>query len=181
MEELDKVLNKKADIELIDALAKSKASAAQLQHCESLIEALNVRLKHLGILQCEIAKAAVPSQSSSSFKGGESLNTQIQRRDFLSKQAQIMSQWISDMPLSKTAGGVTSGEGQNMQLLDLQSMSDSPSAAFSKSNDPVYAHFVPQNVLEFEKRRELATVIPSPPAEERLRPGSTPTGEQAPT
>lgn len=132
MEELDKVLAKKADIELIDALAKSKASFAQLQHCEALIEALNVRLKHLGILQCEIAKAAVPSQSSSSFKGGENLNTQIQRRDFLSKQAQIMSQWISDMPLNKTAVGVTSGEAQNLQLVDLQSMSDATSDVLSK-------------------------------------------------
>ena len=36
------------------------------------------------------------------------------------------------MPLNKTAVGVTSGEGQNMQLLDLQSMSGSTSAAFSK-------------------------------------------------
>ena len=50
MEELDKILAKKADIELIEGLSKEKASITALNQCEKLIEGLNVRLKHMGIL-----------------------------------------------------------------------------------------------------------------------------------
>ena len=75
----------------------------------------------MGILQCELAKQAVPSKASSSFKGGENINSKIQRRDFLSKQAQIMSQWITDMPLGDTAARVTSGAAQNLLAMQIAS------------------------------------------------------------
>jgi hypothetical protein len=38
-------------------------------------------------MQAEIAKLAIPSKASSSFKAKEEINTKLQRRDFISKQA----------------------------------------------------------------------------------------------
>ena len=79
------MLDRKADLELINRLQETKATKAQLKMMTKLIEALNVRLKHLSILQAELAKVSVPTQASSSFKAAENINTKIQRRDFLSK------------------------------------------------------------------------------------------------
>ena len=50
-------------------------------------------------MQAEIAKVQIPSKASSSFKAKEEINTKLQRRDFLSKQAQLLSAWISETPL----------------------------------------------------------------------------------
>jgi hypothetical protein len=60
-EELEKALNNKADLHLIEGLRVEKAALVKVQNCEALIEALNIRLKHLGILQSELAKSAVPN------------------------------------------------------------------------------------------------------------------------
>ena len=75
-------------------------------HLNNLIETVNTRLKHLSILITELAKTNVPAKASSSFKGGENINTKIQRRDFLSKQAQITSHWINETPLMKDIKGI---------------------------------------------------------------------------
>lgn len=55
-EELEKALNNKADLHLIEGLRAEKAALTKVQNCEALIEALNIRLKHLSILQSELAK-----------------------------------------------------------------------------------------------------------------------------
>jgi len=88
----------------------------EIDYQSSLIEALNVRLKHVSILISEIAKAAIPNKASSSFKASENINTKLQRRDFLSRQAQITSQWIAETPLSSTSAGVTSGARKAKQM-----------------------------------------------------------------
>lgn len=75
-------------------------------HINNLVETVNIRLKHLSILISELAKTNVPAKASSSFKGGENINTKIQRRDFLSKQAQITSHWITETPLQKDLSGI---------------------------------------------------------------------------
>jgi len=43
----------------------------------SMVDALNVRLKHMSILQSELAKAAIPNKASSSFKASENINTKL--------------------------------------------------------------------------------------------------------
>ena len=71
-----------------------------------------------------------------------------------------MSQWLSDMPLTQTAEGVTSGAGQNMQIINTTYNQPSRSRCFiEKSSTDVlpdqnmssYEHFIPQEIAEFEK------------------------------
>jgi hypothetical protein len=76
-EELLTTLNRKADIELIERLQATKAPKTDLQETNGLIDACNLRIKHLSILMTELAKAFVPSKASSSFKSGENINTKI--------------------------------------------------------------------------------------------------------
>ena len=42
-----------------------------------MMNALNVRLKHMAILQSELAKTTIPNKTSSSFKATENINTKI--------------------------------------------------------------------------------------------------------
>jgi len=37
----------------------------------------------------------VPQKASSSMKGGESINTQLQRREYLLKTSQLTAKWVS--------------------------------------------------------------------------------------
>lgn len=113
-EEIQTIIDRKADIELIDRLESTKAQKTDVQVTNSLIECLNGRLKHMSILVTELARANVPSKPSSSFKGGETINTKIQRNDFLSKQAQIVNSWISDTALIDGVNGLTSGASKNI-------------------------------------------------------------------
>jgi hypothetical protein len=58
-----------------------------LEGCLGLIESIHERLKHVGILQVEIARALIPVKTSSNFNNTESINSKINRMDFLLKQA----------------------------------------------------------------------------------------------
>lgn len=74
-DELQQVLDRKADLELVQRLQDTKATKQEITYQSSLIDALNVRLKHMSILISEIAKSAIPSRASSSFKATENINT----------------------------------------------------------------------------------------------------------
>ena len=47
-------------------------------------------------MQVEITRTMVPSKGSSSLKAGETINTKIQRRDYLLKQSQLTANWVQD-------------------------------------------------------------------------------------
>ncbi len=70
-------MDRKAELRDIDRLNDLKANKDQIKQVESLINALNTRMKHMSILQAEIAKSAVPNKASSSFKASENLNTKL--------------------------------------------------------------------------------------------------------
>ena len=76
-DELDYVISRKADIEHVERMQESKAQKSELIYQNAKIEAVNERIKHLSILMAELAMANVPSKASSSFKGGENINTTI--------------------------------------------------------------------------------------------------------
>jgi hypothetical protein len=76
-DELGQILDKKADLELIQRLQDTKATKVELNYLSSLIDALNGRIKHLAILQAEIAKVGIPNKASSSFKAKEEINTKL--------------------------------------------------------------------------------------------------------
>ena len=106
-EEIQMIMDKKVDVEVFKRANNLQAPMTELEATNSFIKQLNARLKHLSILVTELAKQAVPSKASSSFKSGETLNSKIQRRDFLSRQAQIVSTWITDTSLAESQ--LTSG------------------------------------------------------------------------
>lgn len=56
-EELQMVLDRKADLELINRLQDSKATKSEVKYQNALLEALNTRIKHLSILLAEIASS----------------------------------------------------------------------------------------------------------------------------
>ena len=51
------VLDRKADLELINRLQDSKATKNEVKYQNALLEALNTRIKHLSILLAEIASS----------------------------------------------------------------------------------------------------------------------------
>ena len=53
-------------------------------------------MRHLSILQVELARVLVPGNASSSMQAGETINTKIQKRDYLLKQSKLAAQWIID-------------------------------------------------------------------------------------
>ena len=44
----------------------------------------------------ELARVLVPGNASSSMQAGETINTKIQKRDYLLKQSKLAAQWIID-------------------------------------------------------------------------------------
>lgn len=98
-EELQSTLEGKADLRMIESLRQTKAQKSDVTEVQNLLSALNVRLKHVSILMAEMAKAVVPIKASSSMKGGENINTKLLRRDFVCRQAEILSRWINDTDL----------------------------------------------------------------------------------
>ena len=60
-DELQYIIERKADIELVQRLQDTKANKEEIKYQSSLIEALNVRMKHLSIILSEMAKSTIPS------------------------------------------------------------------------------------------------------------------------
>ena len=76
----------KASVGELTRLKDEKASKTDLQKINLTIEAVYDRLKHISILQSELAKSILPAKASGSFKATENINTTLQRRDFIAKQ-----------------------------------------------------------------------------------------------
>lgn len=59
-EELSKMIDRKADITLVQNIQDVKANRIDVDSCLKLIDTINERLKHLIILQVEITRSMVP-------------------------------------------------------------------------------------------------------------------------
>jgi hypothetical protein len=102
---------------MVEDIAALKADRNEIDSIAKLTEALNTRIKHISILLAELAKTIVPNVASSSFKGGENINTKLLRRDFMRKQAEIVKDWINDTKLVDNLQGVTSGAHKNLKVI----------------------------------------------------------------
>ena len=98
-EELQKILDRKADIILLQSVQEAKANKTDLEECLHLIDNVHERLKHLSIVQVEIARSMIPQKTTSTYNKEEAINHKITRREFLLKQASVTSQWVVDNPL----------------------------------------------------------------------------------
>ena len=95
-DELQRIIDTKVDTKTLTEVFQLKASKKQLESAMTVIENLYQRLRHLSILQVELARVLVPGNASSSMKAGETINTKIQKRDYLFKQSRLAAQWIID-------------------------------------------------------------------------------------
>ena len=70
-----------------------------MEGCLGLIESIHDRLKHISIIQVEIARSIIPQKSANNFQSVESKNSKLTRRDYLLKQAQLTASWIEDFQI----------------------------------------------------------------------------------
>lgn len=89
------------DVSAFQKQNENIATKDDIAKVDATLKNLFTRIKHMSILQAELARSNVPHNASSSFKATENVNTKILKRDFLAKQAQITAQWVADTPLEK--------------------------------------------------------------------------------
>ena len=65
-----------------------------------MAELLNVKLKHVSVLQAEMAEQLIPPKVSSNFKDAQDLKASNIKKEKLSKQAKIICNWIYKTPLN---------------------------------------------------------------------------------
>jgi len=76
-DELQRIIDTKVDTRTLTQVFQLKASKKELESAMSVIENLYQRLRHLSILQVELARVLVPGDASSSMQAGETINTKI--------------------------------------------------------------------------------------------------------
>lgn len=70
-DQLSDVIDRKVDMDTLVAVKDTLSTKKEMNYVASLINAVNIRLKHMSILQQEIAKSYVPNKASSSFRAQE--------------------------------------------------------------------------------------------------------------
>ncbi|CDW78660.1 UNKNOWN [Stylonychia lemnae] len=146
-EELNKTLERKVDVEVVQTLQDIKANKVDLEGCLNLIESLHSRLKHMSILSVEMARSLLPIKSSNNFQTAESKNSLISRRDFLFKQAQVTAAWIEDFNIRQ----IQPGEGEIINMPYQQSQSRSDNQPRIKRQLSLQGNDIPQSLRHFEK------------------------------
>lgn len=66
-EELNKILERKCDIDVVQTLQDIKANKIDLEACLGLIDSVHARLKHMSIITVELARSLLPVKSSNNF------------------------------------------------------------------------------------------------------------------
>ena len=82
-DELMRIVKNKVDYETLEKMTHNKASRKEFDASVEITTNLFNRLKHLSMLVVEVARVMVPGKSSSSLKATETINTKIQRRNYL--------------------------------------------------------------------------------------------------
>jgi len=65
-EELEKVINSKADFKRVEKLLSDKATHLDVQNCLRVVQDLFERIHQMSVLQVETSRSLLPSKSSSS-------------------------------------------------------------------------------------------------------------------
>eukprot|EP00347_Sterkiella_histriomuscorum_P017210 403350256 len=155
-EELNKILERKCDIEVVQTLQDIKANKIDLEACLGLIDSVHSRLKHMSILTVELARSLLPMKSSSNFDTQETKNALINRRDFLFKQAQVTAAWIEDFKIKQMQPGeqetitpINLCQQNNQQLH--QKLSRVETSTRIKRQLSVQISDIPESLRKFEK------------------------------
>eukprot|EP00347_Sterkiella_histriomuscorum_P007153 403350064 len=101
-EELQKILDNKANLDMIQNLNDAKASKLQVLQINQMIEQLLERIKQLSILQVETARTLIPQKNQGNgFEKTENLNSKISKREYLLKLTQLTAQWVDEFDMQK--------------------------------------------------------------------------------
>lgn len=96
-EELQRSLDQKADMSMLDALNHSKVSTVQHNSLIAKVEDLNQKLRHLSVLQLEMSTNVIPyKQQKQNFMDSHDENKMIVDLERVKRNATIVSQWIND-------------------------------------------------------------------------------------
>ena len=94
-------LERKADADSVDKLNTEKATRQEMEFTHSLIESLNSRLKHLSIVQTEMASSLVPVQHSINEFDDKTKKRLLQKLEDVWSQSNIVSSWINELQLDQ--------------------------------------------------------------------------------
>ena len=95
--ELQEILENKADLNFVAKIASTKCSIDQFEKGQQKIKLLNSKIKHLSVMQTEIARTLVPDK----FKNITSMMEQNERVVYaqhlekMRKNSEILNQWIN--------------------------------------------------------------------------------------
>ena len=84
-EDIGALIDRKADLELVRRVQDAKASRQELKNVHKMAELLNVKLKHVSVLQAEMAEQIIPPKVSSNFKDAQDLKASNIKKEKLSK------------------------------------------------------------------------------------------------
>ena len=93
-EELGALIDRKADLEIVRRLHEQKASVRDMNNLQRALKEVDVKLKHMCVLQSDIAMAIVPSKTAGKFSNQADLNNSLKNREKLLDHAKIICKWI---------------------------------------------------------------------------------------
>ena len=99
-EDMGALIDRKADLELVRRLQETKATKVEFQQLTTSLENLNLKLKHISVLQSELANIIAPSKHAGNFKSEDDIKDSLKQREKLSKQAKIVCNWIYKEPIN---------------------------------------------------------------------------------
>lgn len=99
---LDQTLNQKVDAEIFENIVTKKVGTNEHYLLEVKVDNLNEKLKHLSIVQMEMAEMLVPIKKKSikCMEEGDKNNIGIQLEN-LSRNSKIISTWINSVQLGQ--------------------------------------------------------------------------------
>lgn len=102
------MIDRKADLELVRRLHDEKAGLDEVDQVRHCISGLEEKLKHMSVLQAEIAMSLLPAKTSGTFQNVTDLNNSIKAREKLLGHAKLLCKWMYKKPRLH-------GEGQRMR------------------------------------------------------------------
>ena len=97
----------------------------ELDQVRRVLQGFDEKLKHMSVLQAEIATSLVPTKTSGTFQNVADLNNSIKNREKLLDHAKIFCKWMYRKPLQR-AVNLKEKEGKVNRVKDSWRKSDEP-------------------------------------------------------
>lgn len=113
-EDLGALIDRKADLEVVRRLRDEKAGVDEVHRVRRALHGLDEKLRHLSVLQAEIAMSLVPAKGGA-FQNVTELSSSLKKRERLLGHAKLLCKWIykraapKGMEASGTSGAASKG------------------------------------------------------------------------